>query len=369
MLFRLKASKPVLCLKFYSPPQTRLYSTRSSFNPLRILFCGADEFSIHSLRRLDTLQKSRPECINSIDVVCRPDKPVGRRGKQIRQVPIKNTAQSLGLQLHQIDTFTDWTPPPTDLVITVSFGLLVPARILSGAKYGGVNVHPSLLPDLRGPAPIQHALLQDYKQTGVSLQTMHPTQFDRGAILSQQSMHVPENASVEGMVDLLGEMGAELLASGIENGLFIDPKDISTVPGKKLRHAPKITPLDRNIADWKTLTAEEILRRDRVLGKLWDDTTYELCYASGQSKRVTFHDGWRRLDGGEIHIEHRIPWEADDHGGGVVIFRIPNVKGSHFAVETREDNALLAPNAATIEGEKKGFGLQALTRAIKMREV
>lgn len=70
-------------IRFYS--QTRCYSAQKTFDPLRVLFCGADEFSIYSLRRLQALQKSRPDRIASIVVVCRPDKPVGRRGKQIRE--------------------------------------------------------------------------------------------------------------------------------------------------------------------------------------------------------------------------------------------------------------------------------------------
>lgn len=281
-------------------------------------------------------------------------------------MPIKNTAQSLGLQLHQIDTFTNWTPPPTDLVVTVSFGLLVPARVLNGARYGGLNVHPSLLPDLRGPAPIQHALLQNYRQTAVSLQTMHPTKFDRGAVLARQAVDVPEHATVEKMVELLGPIGADMLVSGIGDGLFIEPKDITPGNVDSLRHAPKITPQDRKIEDWATVSAEEILRRDRVLGKLWDDKIHGFCFSSGESKRVTFVDGWKTFDVQDVQVEHSIPWEAG-RDGGVVIFRISGVKGLHFAVKTSEDGTLLAPKAATIEGEKRGQGLQVLIRAIKAR--
>lgn len=68
-------------------------------------------------------------------------------------VPIKNVANTeLGLNIHQIDTFTGWTPPqvhdqPFNMVVAVSFGLLVPPRILNSAKYGGLNVHPSMLPE------------------------------------------------------------------------------------------------------------------------------------------------------------------------------------------------------------------------------
>jgi methionyl-tRNA formyltransferase len=64
-------------------------------------------------------------------------------------VPIKSVAgKELDLNVHQIDTFTGWTPPqPFNMVVAVSFGLLVPPRILNAAKYGGLNVHPSMLPE------------------------------------------------------------------------------------------------------------------------------------------------------------------------------------------------------------------------------
>ena len=144
-------------------------SSPKRHDPLRVLFCGADDFSIYSLRALHALQQSRADKIASIDIVCRPDKRAGRGLKQIQEVPIKRVAQDLGLTIHQIDSFKDWSPPPsTNLVVAVSFGLLVPARVLKAARYGGLNVHPSLLPEFRGPAPIQHTLLQRKRRTGVT---------------------------------------------------------------------------------------------------------------------------------------------------------------------------------------------------------
>jgi methionyl-tRNA formyltransferase len=61
----------------------------------------------------------------------------------------------------------------------------VPPRILQKLKYGGLNVHPSLLPDLRGAAPIEHAILSGRNYTGVSVQTLHPLHFDHGVVLAQ----------------------------------------------------------------------------------------------------------------------------------------------------------------------------------------
>ena len=105
--------------------QIRSYFSQVTSEPLRILFCGSDEFSIASLRALYKEHKRDKALIESIDVVCRPAKPVGRGFKKIRegeffsssvlrllselkQVPISLIAEDLALSLHKIDTFTKW---------------------------------------------------------------------------------------------------------------------------------------------------------------------------------------------------------------------------------------------------------------------
>lgn len=196
---------------------------------------------------------------------------------------------------------------------------------------------------------------------------MHPTKFDRGAVLAREVVDVPRNATVGGMVERLGEVGANMLVEGIERGLFVEPKGIVDVDDVgELTHAPKITTQDRKIGDWRTISAHEILRRDRVLGRLWDDEMYGLCHSSGERKRVAFGGGWTVYAAEEAQVIHRIPWEVGKRGG-VVIFRIPGVKGIKFAVEMRDDGALMAPNEATIEGEKKGMGVKVLTQIVKGR--
>ena len=120
-------------------------------DPLRILFCGSDEFSCASLSALHKLHREDSDVVRSIDVVVRPPKPVGRGLKELRVLPAQTLAASLGLPVWNRDTFTGWDVPRPDgedinLIIAVSFGLFVPPRILQATKYGGLNVHPSLLP-------------------------------------------------------------------------------------------------------------------------------------------------------------------------------------------------------------------------------
>ena len=296
MFWRLPPSVRSLCFSNIRP-----YSSSKTVDPLRILFCGSDEFSSISLHALHRAKSENPELIASIDVIHRPGKRTGRGLKTIREgmgspismvehqltaksVPIKQVAaDELKLPTHIIDTFTGWTPPkPLDLIIAVSFGLFVPPRILNSAKYGGLNVHPSLLPDLRGPAPIHHTLLKRRSHTGVTIQTLHPKHFDQGTILAQTpspGVLVPPIVDAHAwgptglLTQTLGELGGQMLVDVLRTRAFIPPIPDAgwySQSDGPVEHAEKITPAHRYI-DFSTATAEDLLTRDKVLGHLWCD--------------------------------------------------------------------------------------------------
>ncbi|KAF2155654.1 Formyltransferase [Myriangium duriaei CBS 260.36] len=281
--------------------RTKYYSTQTKISPLRILFCGSDEFSIFSLRALTQLP---PDVVESIDVVCRTPKRTGRGYKKLTYPPIHHVAESFSLPIHHIPTFTGWIPPsPFDLIIAVSFGLLVPPRILSLTRYGGLNVHPSLLPDLHGPAPIHWALLHGETHSGVTLQTLHPQHFDQGTILDQTSPPGTSLRSQDGTplslpasIDALGHAGAEMLARNIQSGSFASPpstresKSRSNLPP---RHAPKLKTADARLDNaW---TSSQLLARDAVLGPLWDDVTSDaLKSLAADAPWHRQHTGWPR---------------------------------------------------------------------------
>ncbi|KAI5295176.1 Methionyl-tRNA formyltransferase [Ascosphaera acerosa] len=249
-------------------------TTARSADPLRILFCGSDEFSINTLHALRDEQLRAPEAIRTIDVVARPPKRVGVKLKRIREVPIRPVAREMSLPLHDVDTFTGWTPPnPFNLIIAVSFGLLIPRRLINAAKYGGLNLHPSLLPDFRGPAPLHHTLLCGETRTGVSLQTLHPDRFDHGVILAQEALEIPDpqDCDVSTLTSLVSIKGADMLRAAIRERLFVPPLTPTAAPARQqheLRHAPKIRKEDSHV-DWQGWTAETVLRRNRILGPLW----------------------------------------------------------------------------------------------------
>ncbi|KAL2000974.1 hypothetical protein VTN02DRAFT_2375 [Thermoascus thermophilus] len=363
-------------LRLRGASASRCYSTKP-YEPLRILFCGSDEFSIASLKALHEEHLKRPDSIASIDVVCRPGKRVGRGLKKIREVPIKDVATKLALPIHEIDTFTGWTPPllpegPINLIVAVSFGLFVPPRILKGAKYGGLNVHPSLLPDFRGPAPLHHTLLAGRTRTGVTLQTLHDKHFDHGVILDQTpapgfEIPNPDSCTVSELLELVAPKGAEILVNGIRNRIFTPPiKDAGwrAAEGGDLIHAAKIKPEDRHI-NWANWTWTDINRRHRVLGPLWsqalvpDDSPDDS--PSFKQKRIIFTKmeeveplrGSDRLalDPGVPFTDATLPVQPQE-GKGLYIF-------------TR-DGKLLRIHEMKVEGEQAADGLKAALKARMM---
>jgi methionyl-tRNA formyltransferase len=191
-------------------------------------------------------------------------------------VPIRQVAtEELKLDTHVVDTFTGWTPPVSiNLVIAVSFGLLVPPRILGLAKYGGINVHPSLLPDLRGPAPVAYAILKRRECTGVSIQTLHPKFFDQGTILAQTpapGIPIPRGISAAALEEQLATTGAQMLVDVLQSRKFVPPqKDVGWYASSQgpIDHAPKITKQDRFIS-FSQRSMEDILAIQYALGDLW----------------------------------------------------------------------------------------------------
>ncbi|KAK0384923.1 hypothetical protein NLU13_7402 [Sarocladium strictum] len=281
----------------------------SSHEPLRILFCGSDRFSCASLQALHTEHVKNGKLIEALDVMVLPPKWAGRGNKELREVPCKLLAEKLGLRIHQRSTFREWEPPEgINLIVAVSFGLFVPSRILRGVKYGGLNVHPSLLPDLRGPAPLHHALLNGDKYTGVSLQTLDDKAFDHGAVLAQTSekgFPIPEDISLPDLTAQLAEVGATMLVQGLRDRLYIPPhKDVSSHSGKgELRHAPKLTKTEAKI-DWEAAHQldSSVLERKlkgvvQVFGSVWTDAVDDF----NRKKRVIFKDvrPLRKPEGGE----------------------------------------------------------------------
>lgn len=263
----------------------RLYSSNAATEdkPLRILFCGSDDFSIASLRALYHHSRLATSNVASIDVATRPDKAVGRnRQKNVLSPPIKHAAEQLMLPVHQFDTFRGWDlptlrkgeKPHINMVIAVSFGLLVPPRILRQCEFGGLNVHPSLLPDLKGSSPVEHTILHGDLKTGVTVQTLHESKFDEGEIVLQTprpglSIPDPNSITASQLKDLMSGIGAEMLVRTIRDRLYLNPRGspVSDRPNE-LRMAPKLSTESRHV-NFASMTSVQVFRMKRALGDLW----------------------------------------------------------------------------------------------------
>lgn len=179
----------------------------------KIIFMGTPDFSVPILRQL--IQDG----YSVIAVVTQPDRPVGRK-KILTPPPVKIEAEKQGIPVYQpekirqseeLQTILDLKP---DLIVTAAFGQILPKELLDAPRFGCINVHASLLPELRGGAPIHYAIIQGKEKTGVTIMYM-AEKLDAGDILTQVEVPILESDNVGTMHDKLSEAGAKLLSETI----------------------------------------------------------------------------------------------------------------------------------------------------------
>lgn len=233
--------------------------------PLKVAFFGSDEFSIFSLRKL--LQLKESGIVDAVDVVAKHPKYSGRDLKELTDVPIATVACQLGLPVVRAESnaeINELAGNHYSMAIAVSYGKLIPKKFLQSVPYS-LNLHPSLLPRYSGASPLQFALLNNDKQTGVTVQTLHPTEFDRGAIVAQRGgIEIRRDETLQSLRDRCAVEGADLLGEVITKGLYKDP---SFKPVYEYSYASKITPQMSQI-DWGH-SSDGIVRRYNTLGPLF----------------------------------------------------------------------------------------------------
>lgn len=236
--------------------------------PLRIAFFGSDHFSCESLKRLHQFLIQTNQ-VETLHLVTRSIKPTGRKLKQFIEYPVAIEASKLNIPVHRVDTsphFHGLQSYNFNMAIAVSFGKLIPRHFLESLQFGGLNVHPSLLPKYSGASPIQYALMNDDKYTGVTVQTLHPTKFDGGDILLQSDeIPIDPEDNYSSLEKKLGEVGGSLLVQTLREKRYLDPKPIRSL--YSYSYAQKITPKDAEIK-WSN-TARQIKRKYDALGKVY----------------------------------------------------------------------------------------------------
>jgi methionyl-tRNA formyltransferase len=151
-----------------------------------------------------------------IAVVTQPDRPVGRK-RVLTPPPVKVEAVKQGIPVYQPekisrqDELTPILKLNPDLIVTAAFGQILPNELLDAPRFGCINVHASLLPELRGGAPIHYAIIQGKEKTGVTIMYM-AEKLDAGDILTQVEVPILENDNVGTMHEKLSLAGAKLLS-------------------------------------------------------------------------------------------------------------------------------------------------------------
>lgn len=177
---------------------------------LNVVFMGTPTFSVPILKEL----------INNHHVtlvVSQPDREKDRRGNLL-PTPIKKLAQEHNIEVFQpakiktdYQKIIDMNP---DIIITCAYGQIIPEAILNYPKYGCINVHGSLLPKLRGGAPIHHALINGDKYTGITIMYMDKA-MDSGDIISQEKLPILDSDNLDTLYEKMSLLGAELLIKTI----------------------------------------------------------------------------------------------------------------------------------------------------------
>jgi methionyl-tRNA formyltransferase len=211
------------------------------YKDVRIVFMGTPEFAVASL---DALVKAG---CNIVGVITAPDKP-GGRGMQLQQSAVKKYAVENNLfilqpeKLKAPEFLEKLKSLHADVQIVVAFRML-PEAVWNMPPMGTVNVHGSLLPQYRGAAPINWAVINGEKETGVTTFKLQH-QIDTGDILLQQSFSIGENETAGEVHDRMKEIGAQLLLKTIkalaDGTLAETPQSQISNPKSEVHHAPKI---------------------------------------------------------------------------------------------------------------------------------
>ncbi len=173
--------------------------------------------SDYAAQCLEALAKSAHEVVS---VVSQPDKPKNR-GHKLVPTPVHAAADALGLLVHQPATLKDEACLPVleeekpDLIVVVAYGRILPPYILNYPKYGCINVHGSLLPKYRGAAPIQRAVLNGEKVTGVTTMYMD-VGLDTGDMILKKETEIGEDETSAELFERLAVLGAQLLLETVE---------------------------------------------------------------------------------------------------------------------------------------------------------
>lgn len=283
---------------------------------LRIVFMGTPEFAVGTLRALVE------GGYNVVAVVTQPDKPVGRHQDTLQAPPVKQYALEHGLPVLQPVKMKDpdfveaLRAYNADVQVVVAFRML-PEIVWAMPRFGTFNVHAALLPQYRGAAPINWAVINGETKTGVTTFFLDHD-IDTGRIIEHREFAIPDDADVEYVYDGLMALGSEIALSTLDKMLAADgavesiaQSDVPIAEGTVLHHAPKIFKETCQI-DW-SLTSKRIY--DFVRGLSPYPGTWTTLEADGEKPLTmkvfktakttipaTLSPGSIMVDGGHLYV-------------------------------------------------------------------
>lgn len=290
---------------------------------MRIIFMGTPDFSVPTL---ESLMQSRHEVIA---VVTQPDKPKGRGGA-VQMPPVKETALKYNIPVYQPVRAKDPTfveemrTLKPDAMVVIAFGQILSEELLEVPKYGCINIHASLLPAYRGASPIQWAVINGDRETGITTMMMDAG-MDTGDILETAVISLEEKETGGSLFDRLSSMGGELILSTLEkaeNGTLVrTPQE-----HEKATYVKKI-PKTLGDIDW-TMDAAAIERLIRGLNP-WPS-----AYTHWNGKLLKIWDA-------------QVLPSASSAAAGTILM----ASGSELHVQT--GNGILKINSVQLEGKKR----------------
>jgi methionyl-tRNA formyltransferase len=223
---------------------------------MRIVFMGTPESAVPSLRRL------LADGHEIAAVWTQPDKPAGR-GKKLHSSPVKEFAAENNLTIHQPAKIKNseakdlFASHRADVAVVVAYGKILPAEFLNAPRHGCVNVHFSLLPELRGAAPVNWAIVNGEDTTGVTTMQI-VEELDAGPILLQKATRIGADETAPELLTRLADLGAGLISETLEHLHEIEPQPQAH---EEATFAP-ILKREDGLIDWSS-DAASIARRVR----------------------------------------------------------------------------------------------------------
>lgn len=260
---------------------------------MKILYMGTPDFAVLPLEKLIL------EGYDIVGVVTREDKPKGR-GMKVLMTPVKECALTHNIPVFQPSTLKDnaisdiLSELSPDLIVVVAYGKILPKYVLDFPKYGCINLHGSLLPKYRGSAPIQRAVLDGEKVSGVTTMLMDEG-LDTGDILQMREVAISDTDTSESLFDKLSVVGADLLVETVKD-----------------HFAGKIIPIPQN--DNEATYAPPIKKEDAKIS--WNDSSENILnlIRGSFSWPIAFTDS----DIGRIKVYEVVKADAKGEAGKVL---------------------------------------------------